>query len=511
MKKQNRRQFIQKAAYLPVLSLAACRTLSDQSTPLESEKPSSRIRRNLWSLTPRENGLEDYEKAVKILKELPPSDYRSWINLAAIHRDSCPHGNSFFLPWHRAYLDFFEQICTQVLNKPFALPYWNWTENSKLHPLFLDSQSSLYHPRRDLSHPDESLQTRFQTFVPNAEDPWNGYAMEKIQNAPNFINYLGRAKSLANVRIPDQIRAQRQAGFGTTEGAVAGSLESGAHNLTHVFVGGDMGDLMSPLDPLFWVHHSNIDRLWTEWSYKHPGKMLPLNGQERTYWLNFQLIGLFYGTKLPNVFETQGPYTVAFTRTVNNMLSTDRLGYQYDSTDHLGPFFVSTTEASSKTPFVLEIETRGLTPQVNKNVISFSIALSERGFATIEDMLKRFEGRNYEDASLSLQAIGLPEPDTKRGMIEFYIDHPSLTPPALRTSRSPYFVGRVGFFGHSTHDGILSTSLDLAPVITQLRQIGWQLTREVKLQIVTRGKIELKAPQFNTTKLRLEYIEFPRS
>ena len=43
-------------------------------------------------------------------------------------------------------------------------------------------------------------------------------------------------------------------------------LEQTPHNSVHSTVGGNMGSLASAaLDPVFWLHHSNIDRLWSVW------------------------------------------------------------------------------------------------------------------------------------------------------------------------------------------------------------------------------------------------------
>jgi tyrosinase len=37
------------------------------------------------------------------------------------------------------------------------------------------------------------------------------------------------------------------------------------HNLVHVWDGGFMNSMESPLDPIFWLHHSFVDRIWFEW------------------------------------------------------------------------------------------------------------------------------------------------------------------------------------------------------------------------------------------------------
>ena len=39
----------------------------------------------------------------------------------------------------------------------------------------------------------------------------------------------------------------------------------GAHNNVHNAVGGQMAQANSPADPLFWLHHSNMDRIWSAW------------------------------------------------------------------------------------------------------------------------------------------------------------------------------------------------------------------------------------------------------
>ena len=42
------------------------------------------------------------------------------------------------------------------------------------------------------------------------------------------------------------------------------------HNNVHVWVGGDMQLSSSPNDPVFFLHHCNVDRIWAAWQEKHP-------------------------------------------------------------------------------------------------------------------------------------------------------------------------------------------------------------------------------------------------
>jgi len=46
--------------------------------------------------------------------------------------------------------------------------------------------------------------------------------------------------------------------------------ESELHNKVHVWVGGSMGPMSSPNDPVFFLHHCNVDRLWAEWQLANP-------------------------------------------------------------------------------------------------------------------------------------------------------------------------------------------------------------------------------------------------
>src|SRR5215469_6754004 len=62
---------------------------------------------------------------------------RNVANLAPIHFNKCSHGNWFLLPWHRAYLLYFERICQKLTgDAQFAIPYWNWTNNPAVPDVF---------------------------------------------------------------------------------------------------------------------------------------------------------------------------------------------------------------------------------------------------------------------------------------------------------------------------------------------------------------------------------------
>ena len=74
---------------------------------------------------------------------MKPCKRANWTNQASIHQNFCPHGNWLFLPWHRAYLLYFERICRKLSGMAdFALPYWNWSLEPRVPAVFWGGPSN---------------------------------------------------------------------------------------------------------------------------------------------------------------------------------------------------------------------------------------------------------------------------------------------------------------------------------------------------------------------------------
>ena len=67
--------------------------------------------------------------------------------------------------------------------------------------------------------------------------------------------------------------------WGVTSAGFRNRLEGwapgGLHNRVHTWVGGDMLPSTSPNDPVFYLHHCNVDRLWEAWMVQHGRTYLP--------------------------------------------------------------------------------------------------------------------------------------------------------------------------------------------------------------------------------------------
>ena len=292
-----RRHVITHGAALAAATAIPLRDAAAQATTIR--------RPNVSSLTPNHPILVSYRTAINAMKQLPTSDPRNWTRQAQIHNGNnvvrCPHNNWYFLPWHRAYLLAFEKICRQLSNNPnFALPYWDWTANPQLpaafaSPTFNGQPNALF---------DSTRSSQTVTIPSNVA---GSQVMAGIMAETTF-EIFGSARPNGQ----NNTNQQWQIAQGAT-----GPLESGPHNGVHGRISGNMGTFMSPLDPIFWLHHCNIDRIWDQWN--RMGRANTTN----PLWVNFEFKNQFV--------VPQGSGTTAFNVAPSGLLNIGNLGYRYVS------------------------------------------------------------------------------------------------------------------------------------------------------------------------------------
>ena len=227
------------------------------------------VRREVRSLPSGDQTLQAYSEAVRVMKERPDSDPTSWAHQAAIHgthadpapplSDQCKHGSWYFLAWHRMYLYYFERIVREAVREAggsaddWAIPYWNY----------------------GLGGVNASLPDEFR----NPTDPDGGQNHLYVEKRAAGINGGGQLPASAT---SDTVALARPSFVGVAEfgGGVAapsqqfwsqtGRIEQTPHNVIHNLVGGPGGWMTDPQqaaqDPIFWLHHSNIDRIWAVWN-----------------------------------------------------------------------------------------------------------------------------------------------------------------------------------------------------------------------------------------------------
>jgi tyrosinase len=285
-----------------------------------------RIRKSVWSLPQGDPIITWYRKAVETLIARPVNDPTSWRYMAAVHGvpagmatppaasqfwDQCQHQSWFFLPWHRGYLAAFEAVIAKTisdLNGPadWALPYWNYSESLVQNP-----KARLMPPdffNRTINGQPNGLWSRRSQAV-------NGdFHLDDPAVSLQALNFRNFANS-----VPGQ-----PSGFGgpitgfNPGGGDNGGIENLPHNRIHTRIGGFMGDpATAALDPIFWLHHANIDRLWEVWRNQGAAFKNPATAN----WL----------TSVP--FDMHGGTGQPFTYVSQDMLDTTTVlhGYKYDN------------------------------------------------------------------------------------------------------------------------------------------------------------------------------------
>jgi hypothetical protein len=192
------------------------------------------------------------------------------------------HYGWFFLPWHRAFLSNLEQKIRRLSgDRGFALPYWDWTRDPRPPQAYFGSGNPLHDTTR-IYGPAESLPSDFTELGP-------------AMRGPGFGHFAGLSR--------DPSRPQTE-----------GTLEQGAHNNVHNWIGGNMASFDGAgFDPIFSAHHGNIDRLWEAWRAASPGKRDPVDPA----WHN-QLFPFFGAAGEVEKIR------------VGDLLDTRKLGYVYD-------------------------------------------------------------------------------------------------------------------------------------------------------------------------------------
>ncbi|HEY2687689.1 MAG TPA: tyrosinase family protein [Streptosporangiaceae bacterium] len=192
------------------------------------------------------------------------SDDRGYGYWAGIHGlplpISCTHGSPLFLPWHRAYLYYVEQYLLDVMpaGTAVSLPWWDWSTQAGIPASYADDTlpdgaanplaSAPVTGIPDRQWTEENVPQVDQTFrTPGPTGP--GQGSEGLPSAAEVADVMA-------LEDFDDFTPQ---------------LED-LHNRVHVWVGGTMSEIpVAAFDPVFWAHHTMIDRLWAIWQQRHPG------------------------------------------------------------------------------------------------------------------------------------------------------------------------------------------------------------------------------------------------
>ena len=263
-----------------------------------SHKDERHIRRNADSPEAKKD-LESLNKAMMIMRSKDCSDPLSWYYQGAIHWvpdtilnnkfcesyhnvseikegwDNCTHSPSgkeklHFLLWHRLYIWHFEKIVRKLSgDENFSLPYWDYTSSQhRVMPTTLrNPKSSLYEA------------CRFQEL--NEGKPVAG-EIERALDMTKLMSYQTYSEFCLNINAAPHGAMHDYIGGGND---TTGMLQFNNPITGTITNTGLMGWVpTAAFDPVFWLHHSNIDRLWQQWSNSPNGKAVMLQQLKDAPW-----------------------------------------------------------------------------------------------------------------------------------------------------------------------------------------------------------------------------------
>ncbi len=332
-----------------------------------AEKPTNTMQRSVKGLRVRKEIGSMSEQEVQRLREAIAcmqtynahwQDERSFDYWARIHASSCQHGWEQFLPWHRLYLYFFEQML-QDFDSQITLPYWAWSDyadvnrdtfnTEKLDQGILPERYGCWMTSEGVANLAatglltdkqlsglEKLAKSRQVYNSSARflkaagvdymvelDPTTGGAQWTPPIAaiyaellrinplwfpnrwPGVIGSPTSYPTAEDINLLLETPNWAEFGGGPLDDHHFGYLEQ-VHNGMHNFSGGTnpnypgrgdgkwtdlynkLGIAQDPqnkdnppygwmvdnritaFDPIFWAHHSNVDRIWAQWQSTHP-------------------------------------------------------------------------------------------------------------------------------------------------------------------------------------------------------------------------------------------------
>lgn len=272
-----------------------------------------RLRKNAITLSDAER--KQYIDAVLAMKKSGAYDYYVKIHLESMDKSGADmnmwaHQRPAFLPWHRKLiLDFEDDLRAAdmklrgVATTDLALPYWEWVFTRSATPSIF--WGTIW--KDDFMGPDGDSSNDNKVSSGVCADP----AWKCVYNAavsPVLKAYvqrtLGRGGKPPIDSLPkfDQYFATQQvATYDVVKWNTAAGIPSPLqdkfagvtsyrncnegwitwrdgtysefptmHNRVHEWVGGSMSPLSSPNDPVFFLHHCNIDRMFADWWNRLP-------------------------------------------------------------------------------------------------------------------------------------------------------------------------------------------------------------------------------------------------
>jgi tyrosinase len=222
------------------------------------------------------------------------------------------HMGPGFLPWHREFLRRLEaDLQAAADDRDLGLPYWDWTVDQSPSSSIWSSDFMGGNGRGS----DGRVMGGPFAF---SRGKWALRYNDEVDERGRPVRFLTRRLGVNQRPLPAASRVQQVLAITPYDSAPWDGATNGfrwpferLHNQVHVWVGGSMLQMTSPNDPVFFLHHANVDRLWAQWQRTHrPAGYLPRSG----------------GMRGQNLDDPMRPWR----RKIRNVLDHRELGYEYD-------------------------------------------------------------------------------------------------------------------------------------------------------------------------------------
>lgn len=453
-------------------------------------------RRTLQGLAWNDPIVATYRDAVGMMKAMKDAEQYSWARLATIHGTDpntyhfCPHGNWYFLPWHRAYTAMYERIVRKLTkNDDFAMPFWDWTANPVMPEVFTQAKTPDGKPN-PLFVSDSGWARTWPAKKPMPAENVGPAVLTKILAPTEYEDFGTSRPEGQNSLAPSWI---------TTGTGSQDELEGNAHNNVHNNIGGWMPSASSPRDPIFFMHHCNIDRIWAVWNLHN-------KNSTESLWTGMPFTDNFLDVEHGGFWSPK----------VSELFVPEDLGYTYGlrsvavASEALAPNVLALRSKLTTLfalPGVANSSTAGITTVVAANTMTAKPGQPLSVPVTVPvEALKAIGARPVIGSGMAMMDFAASQDQSAAGvhalgfirdvvvtnpestMFRVFIDMDGLTDATPITD--PHYVGTFGIFHHGAHAGheghpvAPSFAVNLTDAIQRVYGGGNPASGQIRVQIL---------------------------
>ena len=273
-----------------------------------------------------------------------------------------------------------------------------------------------------------------------------------------------------------------------------GVLEGNAHNNVHNNIGGWMPSASSPRDPIFFMHHCNIDRIWAVWNLNNQNSSDPL-------WTDMSFTNNFLN-----------PDGTSWSPKVSDLYVPETLGYSYGLApaavasgapgnvtalrSKMTSLFALPKAVTSKPAGLVTAKAANTATATAGRAMDLAIDVPNEQIAAIGKRKRQGAGaammnfaatREFSAAGTRaiafIREVGVT--GAKATMFRVFIDKDNLT--AATPVSDPHYVGTFSVLDHGPHSGHKappSFAVDLTAAIAPVYGAGKAPTGKLRVQVL---------------------------